>query len=195
MSKLFSLCTLHDSAIYRAKLDCKVTAKQTNKQRTHTMASRWSSAILAIVWLHAFVSFSKRSWREIYSFFTLSTFNIKASFSPTSFALRHLYLVKPSIRWGKRSFKWLWPFGTKWFWVFQKLLLCSGFFTLEFTDSSQKTREFAVSSGSVGENVLLIPDMREEWPDYFKPIGRALLGQGGTEDSHHRSAETVLLSC
>lgn len=60
---------------------------------------------------------------------------------------------------------------------------------------SQKTREFAVSSGSVGENVLLIPDMREEWSDCFKPIGRALLGQGGTEDSHHRSAETVLLSC
>lgn len=34
MSKLFSLCTLHDSAIYRAKLDCKVTAKQTNKGLT-----------------------------------------------------------------------------------------------------------------------------------------------------------------
>lgn len=79
--------------------------------------------------------------------------------------------------------------------MFQKLLLFSGFFTLEFTDSSQKTREFAVSSGSVGENVLLIPDMREEWSDCFKPIGRALLGQGGMEDSHHRSAETVLLSC
>lgn len=103
MSKLFSLCTLHDSAIYRAKLDCKVTAKQTNKQTkdSHngfTVVLRHLGHCLTTCLCFFLQAFLKGN---LQSFFTLSPFNIKASFSPTSFALRHLYLVKPSIRWEK----------------------------------------------------------------------------------------------
>jgi len=44
--------------------------------------------------------------------------------------------------------------------------------SIEFTGNGQKKRKYPVSSSSVGENTLLMPEIRGEWPDWFKLIER-----------------------
>ncbi len=54
-----------------------------------------------------------------------------------------------------------------------KLLICWDFHvepTLGFTENGQKKRKHPVSCSSLGENALLMPEVRGECPGWFKMI-------------------------
>ena len=40
------------------------------------------------------------------------------------------------------------------------------------TENGPKMRQYPVSGTSLGENALLMPEVRGEWPDWFKMIER-----------------------
>ena len=40
------------------------------------------------------------------------------------------------------------------------------------TENGPKKRKYPVSGTSLGENALLMPEVRGEWPDWFKMIER-----------------------
>ncbi|MDF4259779.1 hypothetical protein P3388_25940 [Vibrio parahaemolyticus] len=44
--------------------------------------------------------------------------------------------------------------------------------SLGFTEDGPKKKKYPVSSSSLGENALLMPEVRGEWPDWFKMIER-----------------------
>ncbi|KAF7667055.1 hypothetical protein LDENG_00080500 [Lucifuga dentata] len=44
--------------------------------------------------------------------------------------------------------------------------------SLGFTENGPKKRKYPVSGSSLGENALLMPEVRGEWPDRFKMIER-----------------------
>ncbi len=60
--------------------------------------------------------------------------------------------------------------------IFQKLLIDWNFHaaqpSLGFTENGPKKRKYLFSSSNVGENALLMPEVRGEWPDRFKLIER-----------------------
>ncbi len=39
--------------------------------------------------------------------------------------------------------------------------------SLEFTENGTKKRKYAVIGSSVGDNALLMPEVRGDWPDWF----------------------------
>ncbi len=59
--------------------------------------------------------------------------------------------------------------------VFQKLLICWDFHTqpsLGFAENGLKKRKYPVSRSSLGENALLLPEVRGERPGWFEMTER-----------------------